>query len=90
MLAIWIFLKFFYKKLPRTKDVWKLLLGISILCGMGFTMSLFIVNLSFAEEVIRMEAKIGILVASLISGVAGYFVLLWATRNPEALAEEII
>lgn len=90
MLSIWIFLKFFYKNLPHTAAVWKLLFGLAVLCGMGFTMSLFIVNLSFTDEILQMEAKIGILLASLISGCVGFYLLYLATRNPEAITGEII
>ncbi len=90
MLAAWILLKFFYKNMPQNREIWKLLFGISLLCGIGFTMSLFIVNLSFADELIREEAKIGILVASLLSGVCGYLVLRHATRKPDAITADKI
>lgn len=88
MLAIWILLKFFYKNMPQTQEIWRLLFGISLLCGIGFTMSLFIVNLSFADRVIQEEAKIGILLASILSGILGYLVLRNATRKPEAITED--
>jgi len=90
MLAIWILLKFFYKNMPQTREIWKLFFGISLLCGIGFTMSLFIVNLSFADEIVREEAKMGILIASILSGLLGYFVLRNATRNPEAITADKI
>lgn len=90
MLAIWILLKFFYKNMPQTPEIWRLLFGISLLCGIGFTMSLFIVNLSFDDQIIQEEAKIGILVASILSGLLGYFVLHSATRKPEAITEDKI
>lgn len=90
MFAIWILLKFFYKNMPHTREIWKLLFGISLLCGIGFTMSLFIVNLSFADEIIREEAKIGILIASVLSGLLGYFVLHNATKKPEAITADKI
>lgn len=88
MLAIWILLKFFYKNMPQTQEIWHLLFGISLLCGIGFTMSLFIVNLSFNDRVIQEEAKIGILLASILSGIIGYMVLRNATRKPEAITED--
>ncbi|MGO3181245.1 MAG: Na+/H+ antiporter NhaA [Aequorivita sp.] len=88
MFAIWVLLKFFYKNMPQTPEIWRLFFGISLLCGIGFTMSLFIVNLSFADEVIREEAKMGILIASIVSGLLGYFVLHHATRKPEAVTED--
>ncbi|TXD85551.1 Na+/H+ antiporter NhaA [Subsaximicrobium wynnwilliamsii] len=90
LLAIWILLKFFYKNMPQTPEIWKLLMGISLLCGIGFTMSLFIVNLSFMDEVVREEAKIGILLASLLNGVLGYWVLHDATKKPEAITADKI
>ncbi len=90
MFAIWILLKFFYKNMPQTPEIWRLLFGISLLCGIGFTMSLFIVNLSFDDQIIQEEAKIGILVASILSGFLGYFVLHSATRKPEAITEDKI
>lgn len=85
LFGIWILLKFFYKEMPSSKEVWKLFLGMSLLCGIGFTMSLFIVNLSFEDNLIREEAKMGILIASLISGVLGYYVLRYATRFPNSI-----
>jgi NhaA family Na+:H+ antiporter len=54
---------------------WSQLWGVSCLSGVGFTMSIFIAGLAFTEDNLVSEAKIGILVASLISGVVGYLVL---------------
>ena len=54
---------------------WSQLWGVSCLAGVGFTMSIFIAGLAFVDENLVSEAKIGILAASLISGVVGYFVL---------------
>lgn len=55
---------------------WTQLFGVAILCGIGFTMSLFISALAFANHaVLQEEVKIGILGASLIAGVSGWLVL---------------
>lgn len=54
---------------------WRDLFLISILGGVGFTMSLFITNLAFRDQVMIDEAKLGILLASLVSGVVGYLLL---------------
>lgn len=59
------------------KDLtFKHILGAGSLAGVGFTMSIFIANLAFTNDLSYMDsAKIGILVGSLISGLTGYFVL---------------
>ncbi|MEW6702241.1 MAG: Na+/H+ antiporter NhaA [Bacteroidota bacterium] len=49
--------------------------GLAILGGIGFTMSLFISSLAFKEAAYIENAKIGIIVASLISGICGYALL---------------
>lgn len=54
----------------------KLIMGVAILSGVGFTMSLFIAGLAFPEDIVYLSsAKIGIFVGSLISGIIGFLVL---------------
>ena len=62
---------------------WKLLYGISLLAGVGFTMSLFIASLSFEKTGVNMlfDERLGILVGSILSGVSGYFVLRSALKE---------
>ena len=64
---------------------WAEIWGISILCGIGFTMSLFIGGLAFpGAPVLVEEAKIGILTGSAISAVLGFIVLrMTTTRTAE-------
>ncbi len=64
-----------------TGATWSMILGVGFLGGIGFTMSLFISALSFTEPVFQEYAKIGIIGGSLFSGIFGYAVLRWATRN---------
>ncbi len=54
---------------------WRQLYGVSWLTGIGFTMSLFIGGLAFADPVLLDSAKIGILIASVISGIGGWMLL---------------
>ena len=63
-------------KLPKAMTVASLY-GISALCGVGFTMSLFIGSLAFVETGSNMvvDERLGILLGSLFSGLVGYFVL---------------
>jgi len=54
---------------------WAQLWGVSCLAGIGFTMSIFVDELAFNDPAIIDEAKVGVLMASLIAGVLGYIVL---------------
>jgi NhaA family Na+:H+ antiporter len=62
---------------------WKALYGVSLLCGIGFTMSLFIGSLAFAPGTIEesMDERLGILTGSVLSGVLGYLVLRSALKK---------
>ena len=60
---------------------WIQFYGVSLLGGIGFTMSLFITNLAFTSDLLNTEAKMGILLGSAIAGVFGYLVLLRAGRG---------
>ena len=54
---------------------WRQVYGVAWLTGIGFTMSLFIGGLAFADPVALDSSKIGILAASLISGIGGWILL---------------
>ncbi len=55
-----------------TNTSWQQIWGVSILSGIGFTMSLFIAELAFEQDDLLTSAKLGILLASFISGIVGY------------------
>ncbi|WP_076421030.1 Na+/H+ antiporter NhaA [Colwellia sp. UCD-KL20] len=63
-------------KLPENVN-WKLLYGVSLLCGVGFTMSLFIGSLAFEQSADSplFQDRLGIVIGSLISGIVGYIVI---------------
>ncbi|MEQ1899925.1 MAG: Na+/H+ antiporter NhaA [Devosia sp.] len=62
---------------------WTQLLGTALLCGIGFTMSLFIGLLAFAgQSILQEEVKLGILCGSALAGGIGALVLLSASRRP--------
>jgi Na+:H+ antiporter, NhaA family len=64
------------------KSNWLSLYGVSILTGVGFTMSLFVGNLAFAENIQYIDGvKIGVLSGSLLSTLFGYFILLYASKK---------
>jgi NhaA family Na+:H+ antiporter len=61
---------------------WLSLYGVSVLTGIGFTMSLFVGNLAFAENIKYIDGvKIGVLAGSLLSTLFGYFILLFSTKK---------
>ncbi|QRR00828.1 Na+/H+ antiporter NhaA [Dyadobacter sandarakinus] len=66
----WMMVKSGLADLPNLVN-WKHIFGVSLLAGVGFTMSLFVTNLAFTDEAHVDAAKYGILLASIISGVAG-------------------
>ncbi|MDD2833195.1 MAG: Na+/H+ antiporter NhaA [Methylotenera sp.] len=74
--ACWIFLKLGLSKLP-TGVRFNQIAGVAVLSGIGFTMSIFVAELAYATHPdYLIMAKIGILTASLLAGVVGFF-WLW-------------
>jgi len=59
---------------------WTQLYGVLLLAGIGFTMSLFIGGLAFADPAVIDRVKVGVLIGSILSGLAGYVVLRWIAR----------
>jgi len=79
MLFCWLAIRSGKAELPEGV-AWKQIWGVSCLAGIGFTMSLFVSELAFTSEALITHAKLGILVASLVSAVTGYLVLHSANR----------
>ncbi len=77
----WLALKLNIGQLPEHTE-FRHIAGVSLLAGIGFTMSLFIAELAFAGHAEQLlMAKTGILCASLVAGVLGYTWLLLTTRR---------
>jgi NhaA family Na+:H+ antiporter len=70
----WLAVKSGHGALPEGVT-WGQVAGAGCLAGIGFTMSLFITDLAFDNEMLIATAKVGILAASLVSGIIGYVVL---------------
>jgi NhaA family Na+:H+ antiporter len=69
-LLTWLAVRLNLAELPR--DVgWTQLISTSILAGIGFTMSLFIASAAFKDATLLAEAKLGILIASVLAGILG-------------------
>jgi NhaA family Na+:H+ antiporter len=63
---------------------WSHIMGAGLLGGIGFTMSLFISNLSFVSQEMLSYSKLGILTGSLLSGLAGFAILGYTSRSRRA------
>ncbi|MGB0225276.1 MAG: Na+/H+ antiporter NhaA [Litorivicinaceae bacterium] len=76
MLCCFLILKFGIAQMPRHVN-WGQLFGVSLLCGIGFTMSLFIGSLAFGgmDNPLAGLDRLGILTGSILSAVVGFFVL---------------
>jgi NhaA family Na+:H+ antiporter len=70
----WLMVRFKVAELPE-KANWTHVIGVSVLAGVGFTMSLFVTGLAFSDMEIIDQSKYGILTASVVCGVAGVFIL---------------
>lgn len=81
--AVWIAVKTGFAQKPDHAS-WIEIYGVAILCGIGFTMSLFIGGLAFPDSPMLVdEAKLGILTGSAISAIMGYLLLRMTTAHPE-------
>ena len=77
----YIAVKFKFADKP-SGSTWFTLYGVSILTGIGFTMSLFVGNLAFVNNLEYMDGvKIGVLTGSLLSTIFGYFLLLISSKK---------
>lgn len=78
--AVWTMCRLGLAQRPRGAS-WRQIYGVAILCGIGFTMSLFIAGLAFGDGGANNGiAKLGIIIGSLASAIAGYLVLAGARR----------
>ncbi len=77
-----IAIKLGFAKLPKNVN-WTLLYGVALLCGVGFTMSLFIGSLAFEQinDIPLYKDRLGIVIGSLVSGLLGYFVIKSAVKK---------
>ena len=80
LLFCWIMIKLGWAALPQGAT-WKHLIGVALLAGIGFTMSLFISGLAFKNPDFMDQAKYGILIASLVAGTLGTIVLKKVSKS---------
>ena len=78
----WLAIKAGLARLPDGAS-WAQLYGVALLCGIGFTMSLFIASLAFEQggSALAVDDRLGILAGSLASAVCGYAVLRFFSKS---------
>lgn len=74
ILFAWLAVKADIATLPRNVN-WTQIVGASLLGGIGFTMSIFVTGLAFMDPELILQAKAGIMIASVIAGVGGYAII---------------
>lgn len=77
--ATWLAVRFGVAMLPEGAS-WRQLYGVSMVAGIGFTMSLFIAGLAFSDPEVFRSARLSVVIGSLLSAVGGVAVL-WTTRR---------
>jgi NhaA family Na+:H+ antiporter len=83
LLACFLAVRLGLGRLPD-RTTWPMVLGLGAVAGIGFTVSIFIAGLSFpGSDLLTGEAKVGILVASLVAAILGTVLLLLTTRGRE-------
>lgn len=80
---LWLTIKAGWSPMP-TGTRWSHLYAVSALCGIGFTMSLFIGGLAFDDAQHQASIRLGVLVASVISALVGYAILRFAPAQVRA------
>jgi NhaA family Na+:H+ antiporter len=78
--SVWLMVKSGFAELPGSAS-WRQMLGIALMCGIGFTMSLFVALLAFGDPAMQDQAKLGIIIGSILAGLLGYAVLASANRR---------
>jgi Na+:H+ antiporter, NhaA family len=80
-IAAWAVVRTGLARLP-SGVTWLQIYGAAWLCGIGFTMSLFIAELAYDGSSALVTSKVGILAASVVAGVVGYVLIRAASRQP--------
>lgn len=81
--AVFLLVRLGLARLPHGVN-WMMIWGVSMLAGIGFTMSLFIGSLSYQGDEMMNMVRLGVLLGSAVAAVAGFTVLRMAARQEEA------
>jgi Na+:H+ antiporter, NhaA family len=81
--SVWACVKLGLAARPRDAS-WLQVYGVALLCGIGFTMSLFIGGLAFTDAAQGDAVKIGVLMGSILSAISGYCLLRFGSKAKRA------
>ncbi len=82
---VWLAIRAGIARLPEAAT-WQQVYGVALLCGIGFTMSLFIGSLAWQHDKFYAAVRLGVLVGSIASAIGGAALLIWAGRPSVATA----
>src|SRR5207253_10905988 len=82
----WMAVRFGFGTLPSAAD-WRHMLGIALLTGIGFTMSLFLGALAFPDEELHRHIRVGVLAGSSCAAIGG---ALWLRMRPRSHSRETV
>ncbi len=85
--TIWLAVKAGISRMPNNAN-WRHIYGLSLLCGIGFTMSLFIGSLAYHDPFLNNEVRLGVLTGSTLAAVLGYTILRYFTGNKIYIDED--
>jgi NhaA family Na+:H+ antiporter len=86
--SVWIVVKLGIAARPAHAS-WMQVYGVALLCGIGFTMSLFIGGLAFTGADQGDAVKIGVLMGSILSAIIGYLILRFAAPQKDIIESTI-
>lgn len=78
--TVWAMVRLGFARLPEGVT-WPMVYGMSLLAGIGFTMSLFIGMLAFTDMERAVDVRLGVMLGSIVSAICGYLVLKWSPRQ---------
>lgn len=83
--SVWLLVRMGHARLP-SRATWRQIYGVSLLCGIGFTMSLFIGLLAFDTPELQQATKLGVLAGSVLSAGLGWAILRTAPPKATSVA----
>lgn len=84
----WLTVKLGLARMPSGAN-WMQIYGVACLCGIGFTMSLFVGSLAFEQggPDVAIDERFGIVIGSLASGLLGYLILCFSSKPDKAVEQ---